>query len=154
MKKSTILLLLTSALFLAASAQNLQSFKRHLAAPVKIDSLTTNTATVQVVEHDEAANITARASLKTQSAINGYRIMIFMSNSHSARTDALAARDTLAVRMPNQPTYITYENPYFKVMAGNCTTQEEALILLEKIKHSFPKAFIMRENIPLEELTK
>lgn len=154
MRKTAILVLITSALFWVASAQTLQSFKKHLASPVKIDSLTTNNATVQIVEHDDAATLTARASLKSQSAVNGYRIMIFMSNSHSARTDALAARDTLAVKMPNQPTYITYENPYFKVTAGNCTTQEEALILLEKIKRSFPKAFVMRENIPLDELTR
>jgi hypothetical protein len=56
--------------------------------------------------------------------------------------------------MPYLPTYVTYDNPYFKVTAGNCTSQEEALILLERIKPTFPKAFIMRENIPLEELTK
>ena len=48
--------------------------------------------------------------------------------------------------------YVTYENPYFKVSVGNCTTQEEALVLLEDVKRYFPKAFIMRENIPLEEL--
>jgi hypothetical protein len=80
--------------------------------------------------------------------------MIFMSNSQTARTEALAARDTLAVRMPDQQSYVTYENPYFKVAAGNCTSKEEALVLLEKIKRDFPKAFIMRENIPLEELAK
>lgn len=136
------------------SAQNIESFKRHLANPVKIDSLKTVYSTVRATEYGDAAELTAKAALRQQSAVNGYRIMIFMSNSQTARTDALAARDTLAVRMPNQPTYITYENPYFKVVAGNCTTQEEALILLEKVKRTFPKAFIMRENIPLKELTR
>ena len=138
----------------ALSAQNLQTFKQRLAAPVQVDSLTTIKQTVIVTEHDDAANLTQQAANKQTAAVNGFRIMIFMSNSQTARTEALAARDTLAVRMPDQQSYVTYENPYFKVAAGNCTSKEEALVLLEKIKRDFPKAFIMRENIPLEELAK
>ncbi len=138
----------------ALSAQNLQTFKQKLAAPVQLDSLTTIKQTVIVTEHDDAANLTQQGANKQTAAVNGFRIMIFMSNSQTARTEALAARDTLAVRMPDQQSYVTYENPYFKVAAGNCTSKEEALVLLEKIKRDFPKAFIMRENIPLEELAK
>ncbi|MBQ5692723.1 MAG: SPOR domain-containing protein [Alistipes sp.] len=138
----------------ALSAQNLQTFKQRLAAPVQVDSLTTIKQTVIVTEHDDAANLTQQGANKQTAAVNGFRIMIFMSNSQTARTEALAARDTLAVRMPDQQSYVTYENPYFKVAAGNCTSKEEALVLLEKIKRDFPKAFIMRENIPLEELAK
>lgn len=138
----------------ALSAQNLQTFKQRLATPVQVDSLTTIKQTVIVTEHDDAANLTQQGANKQTAAVNGFRIMIFMSNSQTARTEALAARDTLAVRMPDQQSYVTYENPYFKVAAGNCTSKEEALVLLEKIKRDFPKAFIMRENIPLEELAK
>lgn len=138
----------------ALSAQNLQTFKQRLAAPLQVDSLTTIKQTVIVTEHDDAANLTQQGANKQTAAVNGFRIMIFMSNSQTARTEALAARDTLAVRMPDQQSYVTYENPYFKVAAGNCTSKEEALVLLEKIKRDFPKAFIMRENIPLEELAK
>ena len=138
----------------ALSAQNLQTFKQKLAAPVQVDSLTIIKQTVIVTEHDDAANLTQQGANKQTAAVNGFRIMIFMSNSQTARTEALAARDTLAVRMPDQQSYVTYENPYFKVAAGNCTSKEEALVLLEKIKRDFPKAFIMRENIPLEELAK
>ena len=138
----------------ALSAQNLQTFKQRLATPVQVDSLTTIKQTVIVTEHDDAADLTQQGANTQTAAVNGFRIMIFMSNSQTARTEALAARDTLAVRMPDQQSYVTYENPYFKVAAGNCTSKEEALVLLEKIKRDFPKAFIMRENIPLEELAK
>ena len=149
-------LIIVAAIAVSAvlSAQNLQTFKQRLAAPVQVDSLTTIKQTVIVTEHDDAANLTQQGANKQTAAVNGFRIMIFMSNSQTARTEALAARDTLAVRMPDQQSYVTYENPYFKVAAGNCTSKEEALVLLEKIKRDFPKAFIMRENIPLEELAK
>lgn len=144
----------TLALFTAASAQNIATFKQRLSAPIKVDSLTTINATVQVTEHRDAAQIIATTPAKSQMTVSGYRIMLFMSNSQNARTEAFAACDTLAVRLPGVETYVTYDNPYFKVASGNCTSQEEALLLLEKIKPSFPKAFIMRENIPLTELSK
>lgn len=138
----------------AVSAQNLRTFKEHLSSPVKVDSLTTIRTTVEIVEHDDAALITDRVAPNRATSVNGYRIMLFMSNSQSARADAFAACDSLALRMPQLKTYVTYDNPYFKVTAGNCTTQEEALILLERVKPTFPKAFIMRENIPMEELKR
>lgn len=144
----------TLALFTVASAQNIATFKQRLATPLQIDSLTTINATVQVTEHRDAAQIIASTPVKSQMSVSGYRIMLFMSNSQNARTEAFAACDTLAVRLPGVETYVTYDNPYFKVASGNCTSQEEALLLLEKIKPSFPKAFIMRENIPLTELSK
>ena len=143
-----ILMLLTAVV----SAQNLRTFKEYLAAPVQVDSLTVIRSTAEVTEYDDAADITSRVAPNRATSVKGYRIMLFMSNSQSARAEAFAACDSLAVRMPNLKSYVTYDNPYFKVAAGNCTTQEEALILLERIKPSFPKAFIMRENIPLNEL--
>ena len=143
-----ILMLLTAVV----SAQNLRTFKEYLAAPFQVDSLTVIRSTAEVTEYDDAADITSRVAPNRATSVNGYRIMLFMSNSQSARAEAFAACDSLAVRMPNLKSYVTYDNPYFKVAAGNCTTQEEALILLERIKPSFPKAFIMRENIPLNEL--
>ena len=138
----------------AVSAQNLRTFKEHLSSPVKVDSLTTIRTTVEIVEHDDAALITDRVAPNRATSVIGYRIMLFMSNSQSARADAFAACDSLALRMPQLKTYVTYDNPYFKVTAGNCTTQEEALILLERVKPSFPKAYIMRENISMEELKR
>ena len=153
MKK--ILTVVAALLVVAVSAQNLHTFKSRLAAPVVVDSLTTVRQTVQVTELGDAQQITTRAASATRpQRVSGYRIMLFMSNSQSARTEAFAACDSLAVRMPYLPTYVSYDNPYFKVTVGNCTSQEEALILLERIKPTFPKAFIMRENIPLEELTR
>lgn len=152
MKK--ILTLAVVALFTVASAQNLGTFKQRLANPVKVDSLTTIHSTVKITEHLDAENIISTTPAKEQSSVNGYRIMLFMSNSQNARTEAFAACDTLAVRVPGLQTYVTYDNPYFKVATGNCVSQEEALVLLQRIKPSFPKAFIMRENIPLTELSK
>lgn len=131
-----------------------KSIKEQLAAPFQRDSLTVVTETVQITEYGDAATI-VDGNLKTSpKAINGYRIVIFMSNTQSARRDAVATQENFAALFPQERHYLSYENPYFKVAVGNCTTQEEAIILLGRLRGSFPKAFIMRENIEIGEFTR
>ena len=128
--------------------------KEHLASPVQVDSLTTINNIVNIAEVGDAATI-INSGLKAESkAVNGYRIVIFMSNTASARRDAVATQENFAQLFPQEPSYLIYENPYFKVTVGNCTSPEETLVLLGRIRKSFPKAFIVRENIDIEEFTK
>lgn len=135
-----------------AQAQNLETFRQRLAAPVQIDSLHTAYDTVRVEETGDAADAVAFSSQNMKKSVNGYRIVIFMSNSQNARNDAFAAKECFDSIYVNRKSYIFYENPYYKVAAGNCLSQEEAIVLLEHIKKEFPKAFVMRETITPADL--
>ena len=150
MKRHLTIVLLFVAVSLTAEAQNIASFKARLAAPAQLDSLTTTSATVRITEHGDAAAIVEAE--KRNEVVSGFRIVVFMSNSQSARQDATTARENCQLLFPAERSYLIYENPYFKVTLGNCTSQEEAIILLGRVRSSFPKAFIMRENIPVAEL--
>ena len=158
-----IALVLSLVATLSLSAQNLtpqqditprKNIKERLAAPAQRDSLTIVNETVQVTEQGDAATIVSNNLEVAQKAVNGYRIVIFMSNSQSARRDAVAAQENFSLLFPQEQSYLSYENPYFKVAVGNCTSQEEAIILLGRLRSSFPKAFIMRENINVGEFTR
>lgn len=131
-----------------------KKIKEQLATPAQRDSLTVVSETVQIVEQGDAATIVEKNLEVAHKAVSGYRIVIFMSNAQSARRDAVAAQENFAQLFPQEQSYISYENPYFKVAIGNCTTQEEAMILLGRLRGSFPKAFIMRENIELGEFAR
>lgn len=131
-----------------------RSIKEQLAAPAQRDPLTTINATVTISEHGNAATIVDGHLSSEPKDINGYRIVIFMSNTQSARRDAVAIQENFATLFPQEQSYLTYENPYFKVAVGNCTSQEEAIILLGRLRGSFPKAFIMREKINTSEFTR
>lgn len=133
-------------------AQNLETFRQRLAAPVQIDSLHTAYDIVRIEEMGDAAEAISLSSQSMKRSANGYRIVIFMSNAQNARNDAFAARECFDSIHPDQKSYIFYENPYYKVAAGNCLSQEEAIILLERIKRDFPKAFVMREAISPADL--
>ncbi len=161
------LALLALGLALSTSAQDItpqvgvpqddtphKDIKERLAAPAQRDSLTIVNETVVISEQGDAAAIIEQNLNATTKAINGYRIVIFMSNTQSARRDAVAAQENFAALFPQEQSYLSYENPYFKVAVGNCTTQEEAIILLGRLRGTFPKAFIMRENISTDEFTR
>ena len=155
MKRITILF---AALFAAcagsATAQNLTAFKQYLASPVKVDSLTTVRAVVSVAEHGTAADIVRQAEGSERKNVSGYRIVIFMSNAPTARAEAVAARESFESLYPDEPSHMVYDNPYFKVAVGNCTTQEEAIMLMERVRSNFPKAFLMRDNISVGEFIR
>ena len=131
-----------------------KNIKERLASPAQRDSLTTINETVRIAEQGDAATIAEKNLKAAPKAVNGYRIVIFMSNSQTARRDAVAAQENFATLFPQEQSYLTYENPYFKVAIGNCTTQEEAMILLGRLRGTFPKAFIMRESIDISEFTR
>ena len=128
--------------------------KEHLAEPVQIDSLTTINETVTIAEQGDAATIIEKSLKVEPRKVNGYRIVIFMKNAQSARREAVAVQEEFGAQFADVPSYMTYENPYFKISVGNCTTPEEAMILLGRLKREYPKAFVVRENINIEEFAR
>ncbi|MBE6174814.1 MAG: hypothetical protein E7147_04630 [Rikenellaceae bacterium] len=130
------------------------TIKERLARPAQVDSLTVVNETVVVQENGDAAAIVSGNLNQEPKAIGGYRIVIFMNNSQSARRDAVAAQESFSQLFPEEQSYLSYENPYFKVTVGNCTSQDEAIILLGRLRGTFPKAFIVRENIAIGEFAR
>lgn len=160
MKYIFTILALATTLSLSAQVSTPQEvaprkgIKEQLASPAQRDSLTTIYETVQISEKGDAATIIEKGLKVAPKAVNGYRIVIFMSNSQTARRDAVAAQENFTALFPQEQSYLSYENPYFKVAVGNCTTKEEAIILLGRLRGTFPKAFIMHENIDIAEFTR
>lgn len=134
---------------LGAMAQGGNYFHEGLAVA---DSLSGARATVTI--HPDAQGPMEKYYTQTQPrpSFRGYRIRIFASHTQSARTDAEAAIELFKANY-NVPVYFAYENPYFLVTCGNCLTNEEALMLLAKVRIHFPKAFIVTSDIPAEALT-
>lgn len=131
-----------------------KEIRQALAETKFLDSLATISGKVVVREQGDAATIVDANLHQEAKAINGYRIVIFMSNKHSARQDALATQQQFVELYPSEGVYLSYENPYFKVTVGNCLTQEEAIIMLGRLQGNFPKAFISSARIATQELTK
>ncbi len=55
-------------------------------------------------------------------SVMGYRIQLFVSTDYY---EALTARDSAAARFPEE-IYFDYEQPYYKIRAGNFTERQKA----------------------------
>jgi hypothetical protein len=98
--------------------------------------------------------IARRLSLKVKTpealSSNGYRVQIF---SGSGRNDAFNAQAKLQAKYSGMRTYIIYNEPDFKVRAGDFRTRLEAEKFKQELQSSFTGLFIIAEkiNIPKAE---
>ena len=147
-----IAVIFAAAAFAPLRAQSLDAFKERLAAPVVSDAAF-GTARVTVTEYGDAEKAVDDASRVGQRLrLRGYRVCIFFDNGQDARAGAFAAEALFKETYPGIMVYPVYENPYFKVVVGNCLTAEEAIILKGKIASTFPKAFVKSEEFSMADL--
>lgn len=102
--------------------------------------------TVEIHTHGDAKTIVNNTLYNGAKKVKGFRILIYSGSSPSARGEASSARTRFSKLFNSLPTYMFYENPYFKVTVGNFRTVEEAQAKLERIRKHFPKAFIVHEK--------
>ena len=113
------------------------------------------TARVSVREAGEAAGAGRELSRnETQLRFRGYRVCIFFDNGQDARAKAVEAKTLFEESFPGIRVYMVYENPYFKVTAGDCLTSEEAIILKGRVQGVFPKAYVKNEELSVADLVK
>ncbi len=150
MNRSFILFftLVLTALSTPARTQTLELFKQRLAQPSATDG-----ARVTAAEYGDAAEAAARAERNTtRLTFRGYRICIFLDNGQDARAEAMKAKTLFEETFPDTKVYLAYDNPYWRVTAGNCLTAEEAILLRGKVLSTFPKTFLKNEELSLSDL--
>lgn len=75
---------------------------------------------------------------------NGYRIQLMASSSE----ETVTAQKKRIEQSLGVAVYITYDQPYYKVYAGDYTTRRDAEKALEKIKQSgYPDAWIVKSKV-------
>ena len=80
-------------------------------------------------------------------AINGYRIQIFEESGNKSSTRAREVMADFSVKYPDVPVYLTWQAPNFKVRVGDFDTRMKAEGFLNKIKKSYPIAWVIRDKI-------
>ncbi|MFR9651577.1 MAG: hypothetical protein SNG35_06110 [Rikenellaceae bacterium] len=82
----------------------------------------------------------------------GYRVGIFFSNRANGRAEANDVVERCKEQFEDIKTTLIYDNPYFKVHAGYATSNEEAVMMLNRLQKIFPKAYIIREKMTPADL--
>ena len=84
--------------------------------------------------------------------VQGFRVEIFFSSTLDARQKALQTKAAFLKDFPGPNVYVIYVSPDFKVRVGDFRTKNEALAMMKKIQHLFPKAFIVPDIIEFPTL--
>jgi hypothetical protein len=145
-----IALLLTTAILsfsISGKAQNIEAMRQSLATRTMSGdhvSVTEDSSVTSAVQSVERNNRTT--------TINGFRVLIFSDNGQYASDNANDVLTGFQRRFPHINAYLVYESPYFKVSVGDCTTMEEAQMLMAELLQYYPRAFPRRESINLSDL--
>ena len=133
-------------------AQSISDFRRRLAEP-EVTGEGGTTSRVQVTESQDAAAAVARSTAhRDEAGFQGYRVGLYSGNDSHAQENSLAAKETFERAFPDINVYWVYDNPYFKVTAGDCLTEEEAVMLLARVRRHFPKAYVVRAAMTVDNL--
>lgn len=81
---------------------------------------------------------------KSKPSIQGYRVQLYYGGN---RAEALELKSKFASLYPDIETYLIYQQPYFRLRAGNYRTRMEAYKLFRKVEKEFPSVFIVNDEI-------
>jgi len=85
------------------------------------------------------------------STVKAWRIQIITTPDRRKMEDA---RGKFAGIYPHLDSYWTHENPYYKVKVGAFETKEDLQNFLLELKHDFPSAIPVQDDIEKSELVR
>lgn len=84
--------------------------------------------------------------------VQGYRVRIASFSGSSAKDKAFELKESLLARDKDVPAYVIYDDPNFIVKWGDFISRLDAHAAFEKIKHQYPNASIVRDDVHLPAL--
>lgn len=95
---------------------------------------------------------THRNAMMDQRGIPGYRVHLYMDSGNRARLSTQREQADFQELYPERKSYIIYDEPYFKLRAGDFRTRLDARRFLEEIREDYPAAYIVVDMINFPDL--
>jgi len=86
--------------------------------------------------------------------IEGYRIQLLMRAGNTALDEINGIKEEFEQEHQHISTYVTFREPYYRLRIGDFRSRLEAMEYLNKIKKSYPQAWVIKDKIAFPELTK
>ena len=83
---------------------------------------------------------------------DGWRIEIFFEAGNYSKKLAMEARSKFVEKYPDVPSYLIFQQPYYKVRVGDYRTKMEAERFLHAIEADYPQAFVVSDEINFPRL--
>ena len=150
MNKSFLLtcFLVSCALFLYAQEQNKGIVEEHKNALIERLQLKRAAVGNRLGDMEEAGKPGVPLQTGTKVTGRGYRVQIYAGVN---RTDAYNAQARFKQIYKDLNTYLSYEQPNYRVKVGDFTSRSQAQALMDQLKRDFNAVFIFTETINIEE---
>ena len=89
---------------------------------------------------------------ETHLVIEGWRIEIFFEAGNYSKKLAMEAKSEFVQQYPDIPSYLIFQQPYYKVRVGDFRTKMEAEKFLHEIEFNYPQAFVVTGEINFPSL--
>lgn len=89
---------------------------------------------------------------EVHTSIEGWRIEIFFEAGNYSKKLAMEAKSKFVEQYPEVPSYLIFQQPYYKVRVGDFRTKMEAEKFLHKIEFDYPQAFVVADEINFPRL--
>lgn len=93
-----------------------------------------------------------RHAVSQQPGMQGYRVHLYMDSGNRARLNTQNEKADFQKKYPDVDAYIVYDEPYFKLRAGDFRTRVDARRFLEKIRSDYSAAYIVVDRVNPPEL--
>lgn len=84
--------------------------------------------------------------------IEGWRIEIFFEAGNYSKKMAMEVKSEFVQKYPEIPSYLIFQQPYYKVRVGDFRSKMEAEELLRSIESDYPQAFVVVDEINFPRL--
>lgn len=89
---------------------------------------------------------------RKRGGINGYRIQLYFNSGPKAREEANNLKASVLSKYPDEPVYIIFQSPFYKVRVGDFRTKADALGVFYALKKKYPGAYIVKDIIRFPSL--
>jgi len=79
--------------------------------------------------------------------VEGYRVQIFFDSGSNSKNKAASIKADFEAVHPEVKSYLSYNEPYFRVRVGDFRTLTEAVGFQKKIAADFQNSFPVKDNI-------
>ena len=83
------------------------------------------------------------------SAIDGFRVQIFMELGNDALHHADSVKTKFSEKYPDVPVYLLFGQPYYRLRIGDFRTRLEAENMYQQVKKEYKNAFVTADRIEL-----
>lgn len=88
-----------------------------------------------------------KAYNKKSEVADGYRIQVTYTD---VRTDIYNSKGKMYQEFPDLPSYVEYEQPYYKLRLGDFRTRLDATYYLQQVILLYPGAFIVKDKVKVK----